>query len=66
VTTKCGWCLTGDHKDCKPSITYFDKTWVCTCECRGTTPTLVEGKKPRKARSDKGVKRGPRKPKDTT
>jgi hypothetical protein len=59
MTTKCGWCITGHHSDCKPSVTYYDKTWHCTCECRGVTPTVTE--KTRKTRSDKGKKRGPRK-----
>lgn len=31
-TTKCGFCMTGDHKDCRPAIKYYDKVWYCTCE----------------------------------
>jgi hypothetical protein len=62
VTTKCGWCITGDHTDCKPSVTYYDKTWECSCDCRGKDP-ITEVKKIRKTRSDKGKPRGPRKPK---
>lgn len=31
-TVKCGWCLTGHHDSCKPSLTYYDKTWYCVCE----------------------------------
>lgn len=30
-TTVCGWCLTGDHKNHKPSITYYDQKWECPC-----------------------------------
>lgn len=29
----CGWCITGDHGNCKDILVYFDKTWICTCEC---------------------------------
>lgn len=25
----CGWCITGDHADCKRSYTYSD----CSCDC---------------------------------
>jgi hypothetical protein len=31
-TTKCGWCLTGDHEHCQPSLKYYEKIWHCTCE----------------------------------
>lgn len=31
MTTVCGWCITSEHEKCKPSITYYDKTWYCTC-----------------------------------
>lgn len=33
-SVKCGWCITGDHEECKTQITYFDKIWLCSCtEC---------------------------------
>ena len=31
-TTKCGWCMTGDHENCQPSLKYYEKIWYCTCE----------------------------------
>ena len=31
-TTKCGFCMTGFHEECKPEIKYYEKTWYCTCE----------------------------------
>ena len=31
-TTTCGWCMTGDHENCKPEIKYFEKVWHCSCE----------------------------------
>ncbi len=39
-TTKCGWCLTGDHDLCLPEIKYYDKVWHCTCEkCHDGIPS---------------------------
>ena len=31
---KCGYCMTGHHASCKPSITYYDRTWTCDCNCQ--------------------------------
>ena len=31
-TTICGWCITGNHEDCKSEIVHFDKVWECSCE----------------------------------
>lgn len=31
-TTKCGWCMTGEHESCKPEVKYYEKIWYCTCE----------------------------------
>jgi hypothetical protein len=28
---KCGFCMTGNHENCKKEITYYEKTWVCEC-----------------------------------
>lgn len=31
----CGWCMTGDHKNCKPELVYPPKNWICGCkECK--------------------------------
>jgi hypothetical protein len=40
----CGYCMTGHHASCKPSITYYDRTWVCTCSCEkvGTDNTISD------------------------
>ena len=38
VTTACGWCITNDHKDCKPFIEYEGKRWDCECLQRGHKP----------------------------
>ena len=29
---RCGWCMTGNHEDCKTQIVYYDKVWECSCE----------------------------------
>lgn len=29
----CGWCNTGDHEHCKHEIRYYEKLWICGCEC---------------------------------
>lgn len=28
-----GFCMTRHHATCKYTITYYDKTWTCGCEC---------------------------------
>ena len=38
MTTACGWCITGDHDKCKPSGSYYDKTWTCECADRKHKP----------------------------
>ena len=27
----CGWCITGDHDNCRVSVEYYGRTWVCPC-----------------------------------
>lgn len=43
---KCGYCMTGHHASCKPSITYYDRVWLCTCTCQaevvGTDNTISD------------------------
>jgi len=29
----CGYCATGHHGGCRGEIGYFEKLWVCGCEC---------------------------------
>lgn len=31
-STKCGWCMTGHHKQCKPETKYYEKVWQCDCK----------------------------------
>jgi hypothetical protein len=37
-----GFCMTRHHASCKASLTYYDKTWYCECECHGNTETKLE------------------------
>ena len=40
-SSKCGWCITETHDQCKPQIQYFDKLWNCSCEkCHPDVVTL--------------------------
>lgn len=32
-----GFCGTRHHHNCKVTITYYDKSWTCQCECHQTT-----------------------------
>ena len=44
---RCGWCMTGDHDQCKSEISYFDKIWYCSCvECHPDRKSEVEGESP--------------------
>ena len=27
----CGWCMTGHHEGCVPSIDHYGKIWRCQC-----------------------------------
>ena len=34
-TTKCGWCITGDHAHCRIQTNPWQgKTITCPCPCR--------------------------------
>lgn len=30
---KCGWCNTKDCDNCHHELGYYEKLWVCGCEC---------------------------------
>jgi hypothetical protein len=32
-----GFCITRHHETCKHTLTYYDKTWTCECECHEET-----------------------------
>ena len=29
----CGFCNAGDHKICRYELPYYEKLWICPCEC---------------------------------
>lgn len=31
--TICGWCIDGFHESCKHEHSFFDKLYVCRCDC---------------------------------
>jgi len=31
--TVCGWCQSEDCKNCKRQINYYDKIYLCGCDC---------------------------------
>lgn len=33
VRTLCGWCSTNDHDECKRELLWYEKHYVCKCEC---------------------------------
>ena len=28
----CGWCMAGQHDQCKPSIRYYSRIYICSCK----------------------------------
>lgn len=30
---RCGFCNSGDHDICKHELPYYEKLWICPCEC---------------------------------
>lgn len=30
---KCGFCSTEDHDKCAHEIPWFEKLWICSCDC---------------------------------
>ena len=42
MSYQSGFCITRHHATCKGSLSYYDKTWFCECECHsGTQPELT-------------------------
>ena len=44
LTKQCGFCSTSDHNKCAQEIAFFEKLWVCGCECNVATWKYYEGK----------------------
>ncbi len=28
----CGFCMTGNHENCRPEIKWYDNVWYCHCK----------------------------------
>lgn len=33
IKTPCGWCLDKICQSCKHEVAYYEKLWICGCEC---------------------------------
>lgn len=33
LETTCGWCQTKDCANCNHELGYYEKLWICGCEC---------------------------------
>ena len=31
--TLCGWCNSNSHESCRHELPYYDKLWICSCDC---------------------------------
>lgn len=58
---KCGFCATEDHNKCAHEIPWFEKLWVCPCDCNKNWVPVDVGDV---SMAPKG-KTGKRKPKET-
>lgn len=48
---RCGFCLGGDCELCPHEIAWFDKLWLCPCECNAKwVPQKVTVEKKTKVR----------------
>lgn len=42
IKAKCGWCMDAIHEKCKHETAYYEKLWLCGCECnKDWTPVDV-------------------------
>lgn len=32
-TNMCGWCIDGDHAQCRVAIAYYTQVFACSCPC---------------------------------
>jgi len=37
-----GFCITRHHETCRKTLTYYEKTWTCECECHTTAEQAEE------------------------
>lgn len=48
-----GFCGTKHHHNCKHTLTYYDKTWTCECECHTSDSTSDKSAQPQKVSNEK-------------
>jgi hypothetical protein len=50
----CGFCNASDHHMCKHELPYYEKLWICGCECnKGWKPVDLGGEtKKRRVKND--------------
>jgi C4-type Zn-finger protein len=47
----CGFCNAGDHHMCMHELPYYEKLWICSCECnKGWKPKDLGSTTPEKKR----------------
>jgi hypothetical protein len=56
--SKCGWCIDRLHETCVHEIPYYEKLWICGCECNKNWKPQAIGTKTEENKSDKRRKRG--------
>lgn len=42
MSYQSGFCITKHHHNCPASLSYYEKTWYCECECHGNTKPKLE------------------------
>ena len=56
----CGFCNAADHHMCKHELPYYEKLWICGCECnKGWKPIDLGGVTPEKRRKKDEVRTMP-------
>jgi C4-type Zn-finger protein len=55
-TVACGFCSTKDHNLCPHEIPWFDKLWICGCDCnKSWKPKDVVVKESNKSKWNKPI-----------
>jgi hypothetical protein len=53
----CGFCNAGDHHMCMHELPYYEKLWICGCECnKGWKPIDLGGETSKKRRTKDEVR----------
>lgn len=53
----CGFCNASDHHMCKHELPYYEKLWICGCDCnKGWKPIDLGGEDKKKRRTKNEVR----------